>query len=471
MTINPFSSLTELSNEIAARQYNAKELSTLYLKRIQRGNSKLHAFIDVCEESVMQQACASDLRRASGHCLGPLDGLPIAIKDICDIEGQLSRCGSEVWATRRGIVTSTVVKRLRAAGMVILGKTHMVEFAFGGWGTNPTQGTPFNPWDLKHHRAPGGSSSGSGVAVAAGLAPAAIGTDTGGSVRIPASLVGITALKTTPGLISLYGVNPLSMTLDTVGSMTRSVADSALITQALAGADIHDVATVNVPIADYRKSLSKNSSLKGVRVVVLSEDQFPLTVEPAISVAFRQSVDILRSLGATILERKFPFDFADLMRRNGQIISAEAWQILGRIVNDSDAPVNDAVRSRVKSGANVSAKDYIEALKHHRNACKAWQEWMFDADVLLTPTLPIVARRLDEIDEYEMTLSTFTRGVNYLGACALTLPAGLSEIGLPIGVQLVAKHFDEATLIHVGCAFQQVTDWHRQTPDLSNLFN
>ncbi|MBV6272121.1 amidase [Alcaligenaceae bacterium CGII-47] len=469
MTINPFSSLVDLSAGLAGGQYSAVELSGLYLDRIRRANTHLHAYIGVCEAAVMQQAQASDLRRASGHALGLLDGLPIAIKDVCGIEGQLSSCGSAAWASRRSTVTSTVVNRLRAAGMVILGKTHMVEFAFGGWGTNPLQGTPHNPWDLEQHRIPGGSSSGSGVVVASGLAPAAIGSDTGGSVRIPASLVGITGLKTTQGLISLYGIAPLSATLDTIGPMTRTVADAAILTQVLAGEDVHDQITCRAPLADYRAALARTSDLSGMRVVVLAQDQFPIPLAPDVLAAFRRAVDVLRGLGATILERRFPFDFADLMRRNGQIISAEAWSLLDHIAQDETAAVGAAVRARVLAGAAVSAKDYIQALVHHRQSCEAWQDWMTDVDGLLTPTLPIAACRLDEVDEAATPLSTFTRAVNYLGACALTLPAGMSRDSLPIGVQCIAKRFDESTLIRIGCAFQQATDWHLLTPDLSSL--
>lgn len=470
MSINPFSSLLELSEALAAGEYSALDLSSFYLDRIRRANAHLHAFIDVCEASVLLQARASDLRRASGHTLGTLDGLPIAIKDLCEIQGQLTRCGSAVWSTRRSTVTSTVVDKLRAAGMVVLGKTHMVEFAFGGWGTNPLQGTPHNPWDLTEHRVPGGSSSGSGVAVAAGLAPAAIGSDTGGSVRIPAALVGISGLKTTSGLISRYGVAPLSTTLDTIGPMTRTVADAAILTQALAGVDIRDTATMQAPVADYRAALAQSGDLSGIRVVVLAENQFPIAVAADVLVAFRGAVQVMRDLGATILERHFPFDFGDLMRRNGQIISAEAWSHLDHIVQDDTAPVGDAVRARVLAGACTSAKDYIEAISHHRQSCAAWQAWMTDADVLLTPTLPIVACRIEEVDEATTPLSAFTRAGNYLGACALTLPAGLSTGGLPIGIQCMAKRFDESTLIRVGRGFQQATDWHRQTPDLSSLF-
>lgn len=470
MHLNPFSSLTELTQALANGECSAQELADSYLGRIRQANTFLHAYVAIDEESVRLQARASDLRRAAGHSLGPLDGLPIAVKDLCEVQGQLTGCGSLAWAGRRSEATAAVVEKLRSAGMVILGKTHMVEFAFGGWGTNPLLGTPRNPWDLAVHRIPGGSSSGSGVAVASGLAPAAIGSDTGGSVRIPAALVGITGLKTTAGLISLYGVAPLSTSLDSIGPMTRTVADAALLTHALAGADMRDAATLGAPTADYRAALAGATGLAGMRIVSLPEEQFPIAVAVDAQAAYRRALQVMRDLGASVVERRFPFDFADLMRRNGLLVSAEAWNQLGAVAQDSEAPLGDAVRARVLSGASVSACDYIDALSHRREACAHWRTWMNDSEALLTPTLPMAACSLDDVDEGATPLSAFTRAGNYLDTCALSLPAGLSADGLPVGIQLMAKRFDEASLFRAGCAFQLATDWHRRTPDLASLF-
>ena len=470
MQINPFSSLAELSQALAQREYSALELANLYLDRIRIADHALQAYVSVNEESVQLQARASDLRRAAGHSLGVLDGLPIAIKDLCEVQGQAMGCGSLALKNRIGTVTATVVERLRMAGMVVLGKTHMVEFAFGGWGTNPLLGTPRNPWDLSTHRVPGGSSSGSGVAVASGLAPAAIGSDTGGSVRIPSALMGITGLKTTAGLISLHGVAPLSTTLDSIGPMTRTVTDAAMLTQAMAGPDIRDRATLSAPVIDFRAALAGGLDLTGVSIVSLPREQFSGPVEADVLTAYLRALDVMRSLGATVVERSFPFDFADLMRRNGQVISAEAWSHLGKMASDGKALLGDAVRARIISGASVTAADYILALSHRRIACEQWHEWMSGVDAVLTPTLPMVACSLADVDENATPLSTFTRAGNYLGSSALTLPAGLSSDGLPIGIQLMGKRFDEARLVRAGCAFQLATDWHRRIPDLAPLF-
>lgn len=461
MTIDPFSSLTELSQALSDGSCTAVDVAELYLDRIARLDGYFHAFVQVDAESVRLQARASDLRRQSGHTLGVLDGVPIAVKDLFDIEGVPGSCGSLAWAGRVGTVTSTPVRRLCSAGAVILGKTHMVEFAFGGWGTNRALGTPRNPWDMRVHRVPGGSSSGSGVAVAAGLAPAALGSDTGGSVRIPAALVGITGLKTSSGLISRHGVVPLSDTLDTVGPMTRSVADAALLIAAIAGADVQDPATQGVPLIDYCAAITSTIDLSGMRLVLPVAGALESFVQPSVLAALQEAEETFRGLGADVRECLLPFSFEEFMQCNGQIICAEAWRHYGRLASDSSAPLNPEVRARIKAGEAISSAQYIEALDNRRLAQATWSRWMDRWDALLTPTLSMAACPIDEVDEASTPLSMFTRAGNYLGACALSLPAGFSDDGLPVGVQLMARAFDESKLIRLGCAFQAATQWHR----------
>ena len=279
MSIDPFASLAELAAALARGEASALELAESYLERIRRLDPALHAYVHVDENLARRHARAADERRASGLRLGPLDGVPVALKDLLEIEGFPTGVGSALWKQRISTTTATVVRHLLAAGMVPLGKTHMVEFAFGTWGANPHLGTPRNPWDLATHRVPGGSSSGSGVAVAAGLAPAAIGSDTGGSVRIPAALNGITGLKTSGGLVSTEGAFPLSTTLDTIGPMTRSAADAALLAAAMLG----DGAAARAFAA--LAASEPAASLAGVRIAVLPADQFPIAVEPEVAAA------------------------------------------------------------------------------------------------------------------------------------------------------------------------------------------
>jgi len=458
VTINSFSSLLELATGLAQRQFTSVNLIEHYLKRIDQANDKLHAFVAVDRAGALHAARDADGRRATGSTLSVLDGLPIAVKDLFEIDGQVTTCGSEAWRDRRSGNTAAVVDKLRNHGMCILGKTHMVEYAFGLWGSNPLMGTPWNPWDLERHRIPGGSSSGSAVAVAAGLAPAAIGSDTGGSVRIPASLNGITGLKTTAGLISMCHALPLSSTLDTVGPMCRTVADSAWLTGALSG-------------VDYSSQLTSGTDLSNVRIIALRQQDLSVDVQPDVWSAFLEAQRVLRSLGAQVIERDLPFDLTNLAARNGRLTAAEAWRIHGAYVEDPSIPIGRWVRARVVSGKLISVDQYVEDRADQLMQSAIWRQWLSDADALLTPTLPMVACALEDIDEHSTQLATFVRAANYLGACALSFPAGFSNDGLPISAQLIAKPFDEANVIRVGHAFQQRTDWHRHVPNVSVIVN
>jgi aspartyl-tRNA(Asn)/glutamyl-tRNA(Gln) amidotransferase subunit A len=461
--MSPFATLTELGAALAAGTFSAEALAAACLDRIAAAET-LHAFIAVEAEAVLDQARASDLRRRAGHALGPLDGLPIALKDLFEIEGGVTSNGSLTRPGGVSRVTAAAVRRLRAAGMVILGRAQMVEFAYGGWGINPQHGTPRNPWDLARHRIPGGSSSGSGVAVAGGLVPAALGSDTGGSIRIPASLVGITGVKTTVGLISRAGALPLSPSCDSIGPMTRSVADAALLTTALAGPDPRDAATLGAPTPDYAAAMAAGGDLRGVRIAVLPEEDFPVPVHPAVAAAYAEAQRVLAALGAQLSARAFPVDLAELLQRNGQLIGAEVWATHRAVVTDEAQPVGAWVRRRIAGGAAISAAEYIEALAHHRAATATWREAMAGTAAFLMPAVPIPACQLDEVDEDSPILSAFTRPANHLGACAIALPAGFAADGMPVAVQLMAKPFDEAALFRIGHAFQCATDWHCRTP-------
>ena len=463
--IDPFAPLADLAAALDAGAVSAQALTELYLERIDRANAQLNAFVRVDTELARRHARAADERRESGLRLGPLDGVPIALKDLLEVEGFPTGVGSAAWNERRSTTTSAVVSHLLAAGMVPLGKTQMVEFAFGTWGANPHLGTPWNPWDLGRHRIPGGSSSGSAVAVAAGLAPAAIGSDTGGSVRIPAALNGITGLKTSGGLISTAGVFPLSRTLDTIGPMTRTARDAALLTAAMLG----PAADAARPFAACAAAVDDDLSLAGLRIAVLPPAQYPLAVAPDVARAVDEAQRVLRALGARVAERAFPFAFDDLMRRNGQVIAAEAYAVHRAYIEDERLPIGAGVRRRVLGGKAIVAADYIDAQLHRQVARAQWIDWMRDCDALLTPVVPIAACPVEAVDESVTPLASFTRAGNYLDACGLALPAGFSDDGLPVAVQLLGKPGTDAALLHLGIAFQRATDWHRRTPDLAPL--
>ena len=458
-----FSSLAVLARGLQQREFNSVELTQLYLERIARLDPAVHAYVSVSAESALLQAAAADLQRQAGLPLPVLHGLPIAVKDLCDIAGQVTTFGSQAWATRRSIVTSTAVQRLLDNGMILLGKTHMVEFAFGSWGTNPLMGTPRNPWDMVgQHRAPGGSSSGSAVAVAAGLAPAAIGSDTGGSIRAPAAFNGLTGLKTTSGLISLHGTLALAPSLDTLGPMTRTAEDAGMLTAAIAGPDWRDPTTLQRPLFRFEQGVTALTRAR--RIAVITPDQYPWPVSPAVQAAFDEAILVFRSLGAKVDNAVLPFDFSDLMGRVGTLIAVEAYHQHAHHIDAPNPAIGPWVRKRVQSGCATDAHAYQCLLTHRRATIAAFTQWMQAYDALLTPSMPFETCPLADINEEVTPAGAFNRAVNYLDACALTLPAGFSGNGLPVGVQLIAPGWQESLLLECGQAFQHATNWHLRQP-------
>jgi aspartyl-tRNA(Asn)/glutamyl-tRNA(Gln) amidotransferase subunit A len=459
--------LAQLAGELQRGALSSVEVVVTYLNRITALDARLHAFIDVYRDSALAAAREADRDRASGRARSSLHGLPVALKDLLHVRGRVTTAGSKSRPFGVATETATVVERLLDKGMIPLGKTHLVEFAFGGWGRNEPMGAPWNPWDRGTHRVAGGSSSGSAVAVAAGLAPVAIGTDTGGSVRIPAALCGVTGFKPTYGLVSLAGVFPLAKTLDSVGPLTRDVDDAALLLDAMAGADPRDPATLHAPSVDFSAALSAPSKLAGVRIAALPIDQFSWPADAAVLAAREQAIACLRDLGATIEEVRAPFDLHTVMVENGRIIAAEAYALHRDYIGDDTLVIDPWVRRRTLAGKDIAADQYREALALRDRAAAAFAAWMRGRDALLTPTLPIAATPLDQVDEATTPLATFTRAVNYVGACAVSLPAGFSDEGLPVGIQLIGTPFADATLVRIGRAFQSATDWHRHRPDLT----
>ena len=348
--------------------------------------------------------------------------MPIALKDLIDLEGRVTTGGSKVWAERVSPVTATLAERLIAAGMIVLGKTHTVEFAMGSWGTNTHMGTPRNPWDLAVHRTPGGSSSGSGVAVGAGLAPVAIGTDTGGSVRLPAAWCGIVGLKVTAGRISTYGVLPLSTTLDTPGPMARSVEDAALIYRVLSGPDPRDPQTLAWAPADPLPTLTRGAA--GLRLAVMPDAE-RVGVDADVLAAYDAAVDTLAKLGAEIVRPALPHRFTDYAAATGRIIGAEGYRFVGHLVDDERLPVDPHIRPRIQLGRGVSARDYLLALAQMEEHRRAFNAALAGVDALLTPTSLTPPLPIDQVDQ-SGTGAHFTRPVNYLGLCGLAVPDGFT---------------------------------------------
>jgi aspartyl-tRNA(Asn)/glutamyl-tRNA(Gln) amidotransferase subunit A len=449
-----------LAAEIAARRLSPVDVVDALLARISAHDDKLGAFVEVYAAEARLAAEGAEKAIRSGHMIGPLHGIPIALKDLVEIEGQVTTGGSEVWRDRRSAYSATLARRLIAAGMIVLGKTHTVEFAMGGWGTNQYRGTPWNPWDPALARTPGGSSSGTGVAVAACMAPWGIGTDTGGSVRLPASWCGLAGLKTTIGRVSTYGILPLSPTLDTPGPMARSVEDVAMLYQAIEGPDPNDPRTLGRPPAGSLPTLRRSlCGLKLARMPALERDH----VDAEVLNAYDASLEMLARLGAEIVSTQLPRRFADYTQLTGRIIGAEAYFLVGDLTDDPSLPIDEAVRPRIAIGKGVSARDYLAALREQAEAKTEFAAALGSVDALLTPTTTIAAIPLDAVDQ-STTPAHFTRFVNACELCALAVPDGFSAGGLPLSLQIVCRGYDEETALRIGWAYQQETNWHERRP-------
>ncbi len=463
MTSPAFLFVHELAAAIAARKLSPVELVEDCLQRIARLEPKLQAFVSVNAANARAAAEAAHKAIGSGHAVGPLHGIPIAIKDLVEIEGEVATGGSAAWRDRKATRSATLYRRLMGAGMVNLGKTHTVEFAFGGWGTNQHLGTPWNPWDAGTHRAPGGSSSGSGVAVGARLAPCAIGTDTGGSVRIPAAWNGITGLKTTIGRISTHGVLPLSQTLDTPGPITRDIEDAALLLAVLQGADAQDPLTLRLADAAPMRDLKRG--VKGLRLARLPAAE-RAAVDADILAAYDRSVEALAAQGADIVELSLPERLNDLAAVVGRIISAEIYAKVGALAEDAASPLDADVRPRVLGGRSISAKDYLQALETREAMKASFAAAIEGIDAILTPTMTMPAPVVASIDQ-STTPAPFTRWVNCYDLCGVAVPNGFTAGGLPSSLQVVCRGGEEALALRIGWAYQAAHDWHLRVPPMA----
>jgi aspartyl-tRNA(Asn)/glutamyl-tRNA(Gln) amidotransferase subunit A len=437
-------------HELAGKK--STELVERCLSRIEKHGERLHAFVAVYAEDALRAAHAADAAAAAGYRRGPLHGVPIAVKDIVDIEGRVTTGGSKHWEKRVSPRTAKLVRRLLEAGMIVIGKTHSVEFAMGSFGTNQRMGTPWNPWDLGTLRAPGGSSSGTGVAVAAALAPCGIGTDTGGSVRIPAAWCGIVGLKTTIGRVSVEDVLPLAHTLDTPGPMCRDVEDAALLFEAL-------------------KEPWPDDALKhlrrGVAGLVLgripARDREPASAE--VLEAYDESLRVFEKLGARVIDVNLPRKFTELGEMTGRIIGAEGYSYVGHLVDDPKLPLDDDVRPRIQIGRDLSARDYLLLLREREGLKAQWNAACAHVDALLTPGTATPAPRVQDIDQ-KGSAALYTRAINLVDWCALALPNGFTPAGLPTSLQVACRGYEEATALRIGWAFEQATPWHRRAPAL-----
>jgi aspartyl-tRNA(Asn)/glutamyl-tRNA(Gln) amidotransferase subunit A len=460
--------LTEITGALRRRSFSSTELTQWMLERIERWQPALNAFVRVEQEEALAAAKAADRALGRGKPKGPLHGVPLAHKDMYYVKGKLCECGSKV---RKGWIapaTSTALARLEAAGSFRIGALHMSEFAYSPTGHNSYLGHACNSWDAK--RITGGSSSGSGTAVAARLVPAALGSDTGGSIRLPAHFCGVTGFKPTYGRVSRANALPLSFSLDTVGPLTLSAEDAGMIMSVICGPDPLDVTTLGAPPWDAKRTRTAPKELRlAVPTRFYVED-----LEPDVAVALDATIATLRKLGAKISKVELP-DQAMVSAAALILLAAEATSVHAPWLRTRAADYGPQVRNRLQNGLAYGAVEYLEALRWRGPALAAHLDAIGDIDVLVAPVSRAAAPTIAETDlggapEAEaaiQAITRFMRPVNFLGLPSLVVPAGQSQSGLPIGMQLIGRPFGDETLIALGRAFQAATDYHRRLPALS----
>jgi len=457
-------SITEAAHELRRKAVSPVELVQACLNRIEFTDEKLHSFITVTAELALQQAKTAEQEISGGTNRGPLHGIPIALKDLYSTKGIRTTCHSAVLQDWVPDQDATTVTKLRDAGTILLGKLGMHEFAFGG----PSIDAPFpavrNPWNPAH--IPGGSSSGSGAALAAGLCYGSLGSDTGGSIRTPSAHCGIVGIKPTYGRVSRYGVVPLSWSLDHAGPMARSVADCALLLQAIAGYDALDPASVNVAVPEFSSEL--RSGIRGIKIGVPCANWFSENrgIEPEVESAFYDALKTLEDLGGIIVEIDGrPFSMA--RKANQTLLIAEAYAYHEKRLQETPEKFGTSVRKRILEGGFLSAADYITAQRArtmlNQQICANFSR----VEILATPTVPRPPEAFEAMDPNEQNLRpSFTNPFNLTGLPAISVPCGFTKGNLPVGLQIAAPPFEEATCFRAAYAYEQATAWHKQRPAL-----
>ncbi|MDZ7727900.1 MAG: amidase [Dehalococcoidia bacterium] len=450
-----FLSIAEAGRRLRAGEVRSAELIDAAIRQVDTHESKLNAFITPMLDEARAAAARADADFAAGIDRGPLQGIPVGLKDLCATRGVRTTAGSKVLAEWVPDEDATVVQRLKHGGAVIMGKLNMHEFAYGVTSANAHYGPVGNPWDPDRH--PGGSSGGSAAAVGAGMCAGAIGTDTGGSIRIPAAVCGLTGLMPTYGVVSRRGVVPLSWSLDHVGPLARSVEDAALFVNAIAGYDQEDPGSAKVDGFDATSKLGR--PVAGMRVGVV-RSQFT-GIAAGVQLAVETALETLRGIGCDVEEVDLPGIEA---MRWLPVLSVEAAAIHQEWLQERPEDYSDDVRARILYGFASTGTEYVNALRLRREFTEQVAEAMRDFDVLAMPTCPEVACRIDEIADGALQYARLTAPWDHTGQPVLSVPCGIGEHGMPVGLSLAGRPFDEATLCQVGNAYQQATGWHRQIP-------
>lgn len=444
---------------LRSRRASAVELVHACADRIARLDGELVAFITNSVETAMADARVADEELAHGMDRGPLHGIPVALKDLFDVAGVRTTAGSRILANNLAVRSSTVAERLRNAGAIFVGKTNLHEFAFGVTNQNPHFGAAKNPWDRS--RIPGGSSGGTAIAVATGMCFLSPGSDTGGSIRIPAALCGVAGLKPTFGRVSLRGVVPLSWTLDHAGPLARSVRDLAIALQVVAGYDAEDPGSVDVPVDDYLGGLEEGA--RGLRVLVPAEHFFD-DCDSEVERAVRDAVAVLEREGARVVEAGLPQ--VSLLAAQRPIISADAAAYHRDDLRERADDIGTDVLERLRAGVSVTGTDYARARRDRDALRRAWIELLREYDVIATPTTRIAAppREGEDAIAAAARLTANTSPFNLTGLPALSVPCGFTASGLPVGLQLAAGPWREATLLRAARAYERATHWHERHP-------
>ncbi len=460
-----YSSVAELAPRVKSGEISPVEIVRTSLDRIAQLEPSLNAFLEVWGDSALDQASEAEQAISSGDYLGPLHGIPVGLKDLIDVSGKETTGGSKVLAGNVATGDATVVMQLREAGAILIGKMNLVEFAFGATGLNPHTGDVKNPWDTTKITA--GSSSGSAAAVAAGMIPVTLGSDTGGSVRMPAALCGIAGLKPTYGRVSRNGVLDLSWSMDHVGPMTRTTEDCALLMNVLAGHDPLDPASSKEPVPDFISGI--NSGLNGLKIGVPQDYFFTDSVDPEIVSSVHAAIELMANNGAEIVD--LPMPWVDKGRRiNMGVMYPEATSVHEKMLAEHADKYSPSVRHRIQFGFNVSAIDYVRAQRARQWFSHQMAESMKKVDVLITPSVPIQTPTIADCTPAPGKtaaggeLANFTGVFDTTGQPSHSIPCGFTTSGMPIGMMITGHPFDESTVLRVGNAFEKLTNWHQRPP-------
>ena len=463
-----YMSAGELAPLVRDKKISPVEIIDAHLARIQETEPVLNSFITLLPEESRAAARKAEADILAGNYRGPLHGIPVALKDLYNTGGVRTTSGSKLFDTYIPERDCTVAFKFKEAGSILLGKLNLHQFAYGPTGENPDYGHMHNPWDPE--KVAGGSSGGSGSATASGQCTITTGSDTGGSIRIPAALCGIVGLKPTYGLVSRYGLTALAWSMDHPGPMVRTVEDAALAMNAIAGYDPNDIASANVEVPDYTSALTED--LRGIRIGVPRE-YFDAPLDPQVTQAVRDSISRLESLGAEVREVSFPM-FQDSQVISSAILMAEASAYHKDLLARDGDKLYPPVRLRLETGLFITAADYLRAQQARTMFNQQARELLKDVDLLAGPTEPVTAPELlagqvqagEHMVGTTAALTQYTRPYNITGFPAISVPCGFSDTDMPIGLQLSGRPFDEVTVLRAAYAYERSTDWHKRRPPL-----